>query len=196
MKLELKISPSQKYCAVKTEGYLWADFYWLEIRTDFLEEVSKGLISPYKAQCLFTKRRNTYYTYGTKYLLEFAEENDETYFIFNSHHGYIEIFNMKGEKILDHDLGDVFFYNYFLSETKKDLILNVWNWHPIEAVIYFDLKKLFNDSNYNGVELPDSYESKFEKWIDQSNCVFQLTNGNQYSKSECILKVTNDNQDQ
>jgi hypothetical protein len=196
LNLTLKISPNGMYCAVVTEGFLWADLYGLvprEVRDPGEQQfIDQGLLSRYRGEYLFTLKRNTYYTYGTQFILEFGERKvpdkpePETCFLFNTSHGHLDVYNMKGQKVIDRSCSDIFFIQYRFSDKRKDMIMDVWYWHPVEGVAYYDFQRLFDDPTYTGSSIEVDDGVFFDRWINQKECIYQLTNKRVYQRTTCI----------
>ncbi len=184
LKLSLKTSINGKYCAVCPEGLYWADLYGL-VQTD----------GAAKGKHLFSLRRNTYYTCGTQFLLEFSERKlpgvaePETCFIFNTTHGCINVYNMEGKKVIDREYEDLFFVRYDFSANRKDIVMDTWIWAPVEAVTYYDFQRLFDDQKYKGHTVIAEEYVYFDKWIDRAKCIYRLTNGQIFMKDKLVSET-------
>eukprot|EP01022_Parablepharisma_sp_SALTPOND_P033539 TRINITY_DN88972_c0_g1_i1.p1 TRINITY_DN88972_c0_g1~~TRINITY_DN88972_c0_g1_i1.p1 ORF type:complete len:293 (-),score=8.85 TRINITY_DN88972_c0_g1_i1:12-833(-) len=197
--LNLRVSKNGKYCAAFSEGHYWADFYGLtprEFTNPKLKSlVEKGLLPTYRPKYLFTLKRNTYYTAGTQFLLEFSEYKDkisgelQTCFLFNTSHGKLDVYDMNGKIIVNRNYKDIFFTQYWLTDSKEEMVAEVWFWHPIEGVAYYDIKRLFEDPTYKGTTVEADEGVFFDSWIDRAKCVYKLTDKAIFCKDVCISET-------
>jgi hypothetical protein len=155
MDMQLKTTPDHKYCAVFSHHYLYCDFYE---QLDYKEE--QPLIgNPNKPEYvkvpqykyLFTLMRNTYraFQHSHKFIVEFITHpiTSEIMILFNSNHGQLSIYNMKGELIHSDKRNGKFISDLEIINNKY-MIVKCWFWSPVTCDYLYNLEKLLTTPDY------------------------------------------------
>jgi len=157
--LVLKTSPAGTYAAVCNKDSFYADIY----NTTYAED---GTRYP---SYLYSLRRNTYRTEGTKFLLEFFQSStdpNQTMFIFNMRHGVISVCDAQSGQELHTDFEeDKFITTYKIIEEYKQSYLYIegWFWGPKFFTSIYKIKDLLVTPAYRSIVLDtDDYNAKSE----------------------------------
>lgn len=157
--LVLKTSPDNTYAAVCNKDSFYADFYTITQADDGIKYPSY----------LYSLRRNTYRTEGTRFLLEFFPSPivpTQTLFIFNMRHGVISVCDAESGQELHTDLEqDKFITTYKIIEEYRQPYLYVegWYWGPKLFTSIYRIKDLLVTPFYDGIVLDtDRHNAKGE----------------------------------
>ena len=191
--IELRVSPDNKYAALCKIHDYYADFY---------------KVIDNEPEYLYSLRRNTYRTEGTKYLLEFftsPEDPNITLFIFNKEHGVISVCDAESGKTIHTDQPeDKFITDYKIIENEYIYLIG-WYWSPIFFTALYKIKDLLKINEYECVKIdyePIDSDKEFVFKLDSNNIITFCNKNHKlykeyslddfYENHETIIKINKD----
>lgn len=192
--IELKVSPDNKYAAVCNIHSYYTDLY--KVIDD-------------EPQYMYSLRRNTYRTEGTKYLLEFftsPKDPESTLFIFNKEHGIISVCDAEtGQTVHTDEPEDKFITDYKVIDNKYIYLIG-WYWSPIYFTALYKINDLLQRDEYQCVKIdyePIDTNKEFVFRLDDTNNNITFCNKNHklykeyslddfYKNHESIIKKNKD----
>lgn len=161
--IELKVSPDKKYAAICNIHDYYTDLY----KVNYNDE----------PEYLYSLRRNTYRTEGTKYLLEFftsPKNPEDTLFIFNKEHGVISVCDAETGKTLHTDEPeDKFITDYKIIDNKYIYLIG-WYWTPIHFTALYKINDLLQHDGYQSVKIdhePIDTDKEFVFKLNEDNII-------------------------
>jgi hypothetical protein len=121
---------------------------------------------------LLRVNHNTYHRFHICTVVEFIENNGNTYVLINDEHSVLSLYDMEGNIYKQFEDGDDFYTDYYriIDNDKEWLVFYGFIWSPLPFMKIFDVEQMTNNDEYEP-ELYTNYLRVVDKSKDNDNII-------------------------